>query len=582
MKIITLLILTLTILNLNSQNKANFTPHKNQKIYFDSIAKNSPKEFARFQKSKKMTSNKNTKDCNLNKIVFGWHPYWVGNAYQNYNWNLLSDLSYFSYEVNYLTGDAITTHDFATASVVNEAIANNTRVNLCVTMFDDFSAFFDNASAQQNLIDNLLTLIENKNANGVNIDFEGVLESEKDDLTNFLISLSSQFHSQIPNSQISIALPAVDWKDAFDITALKDNIDLFLIMGYDYYWTSGGVGNIAGPTGQLYTMYNFDRNQSRSVIDYLQKGVPHEKLCLGVPYYGFDWRTNNAEVPTEAIASGNAIFIKTIKNNAINYYSNKNIEDSSLCAYYNYNNGNFHQAWIDDEETMKYKYDIVLKQGIAGIGIWALGYDDGYTEMWDLIANTFSSCAEVPTNYDFFDMGGPLRNHYNREDYTYTIAPTNYTRNLVLEFSNFNLEANYDSLWIYDGINTDDPLIGGYSGTTSPGTINASGGALTIKFHSDGATVKQGWNAHWSCNSSNIKNKLLNNLEVYPNPANYTIFVKAEDKPNSLKLFSLQGKKIRTVYKSNKIDISNVEDGLYLIQAKFDNTIITNKIIIKH
>ncbi|TNF50074.1 MAG: hypothetical protein EP305_01270, partial [Bacteroidetes bacterium] len=24
--------------------------------------------------------------CSLDKVVYGWHPYWVGNAYQNYQW----------------------------------------------------------------------------------------------------------------------------------------------------------------------------------------------------------------------------------------------------------------------------------------------------------------------------------------------------------------------------------------------------------------------------------------------------------------------------------------------------------------
>lgn len=580
---ISLVIISILIFGkINSQELKHHSAHKSQKEYFDFLKKNNPKEYYNFGKAKKMSSTKNSKDCNLEKIVFGWHPYWAGNSYQNYRWDMLSDLSYFSYEVDYLTGNAITTNNFETAAVIDEALANSTRVNLCVTMFDDFSAFFDNATAQQTLIDNLLTLVQNRNINGVNIDFEGVPSSQKSNLTAFLINLANQFHGNISNSQVSIALPAVDWADVFDINALKDKIDLFLIMGYDYYWSSGGVGNIAGPTGQLYTMYDFDYNQSRSVIYYLNEGVPHEKLCLGMPYYGFDWKTNNANVPTEATANGQAIFIKTVKQNSNGYYSNKHIEDSSLCAYYNYNNGNYHQAWIDDEETMKYKYDIVLRQGIAGIGIWALGYDDGYTEMWDLIENKFSNCAEVPANYDFFDMGGPLRTHYDREDYTYTIAPTNYISNLTLSFTSFELEAGYDSLWIYDGTDINAPLIGGYSGTTSPGVINASGGALTIKFHSDGATVKQGWNAHWQCNTSNIVSNENEELDIYPNPAKDIVKIKSSAIPSSIKLFSMQGKLIKHIKNFDKIDISNLKNGFYLLEVSFSNSVSTKKINVQH
>src|SRR5438309_1487069 len=35
--------------------------------------------------------------CTLTKRVFGWHPYWNGSTYTNYQWNLISDFCYFDY-----------------------------------------------------------------------------------------------------------------------------------------------------------------------------------------------------------------------------------------------------------------------------------------------------------------------------------------------------------------------------------------------------------------------------------------------------------------------------------------------------
>jgi hypothetical protein len=51
-------------------------------------------------------------DCQLHKIVFGYHPYWSGSKYLNYQWNLVSDLCYFSYEVDAATGDPLTVHEW--------------------------------------------------------------------------------------------------------------------------------------------------------------------------------------------------------------------------------------------------------------------------------------------------------------------------------------------------------------------------------------------------------------------------------------------------------------------------------------
>jgi subtilisin-like proprotein convertase family protein len=58
-------------------------------------------------------------------------------------------------------------------------------------------------------------------------------------------------------------------------------------------------------------------------------------------------------------------------------------------------------------------------------------------------------------------------------------------------------------LQIFDGNSTGAPLLGTYSGTTSPGTVQASAsnasGCLTFRFTSDGSTTYSGWEATLSC-----------------------------------------------------------------------------------
>jgi len=562
-----------------SQEIEQYSVHQSQKEYFDSLAIYSPEEFINYIKVDEIVQKNNYKDCKLEKIVFGWHPYWSGNSFYNYRWNMLSDLSYFSYEVDYLTGDSITTHDWLTTAVIDSAQANNVRVNLCVTLFDKHADFFDNSEAQQKLIDNLLTLVQNRNANGVNIDFELVPESEAVKFNSFLVNLADQFHEEISNSQVSIALHAVDWYNIYNIDVLKEHIDLFIIMAYDYYWPSS---EIAGPSGQLYMMNSFNYTISRSIIDYLNAGVPNEKLVCGVPYYGYEWETSSSNIPATTTNKGVSRTIKLIKNNSSGYYSERKLDQNSMCAYYNYySGGTWHQAWVDDENSLKYKYDVILQQDIAGIGIWALGYDDGYTEMWDLIENTFSTCAEIPCSYNIYDMGGPTREHYNREDYIFTIAPTNYTDYLSLNFLSFELEAGFDSLWIYDGKNIDATLIGGYSGTASPNLIEASGGAITVKFYSDGATVKSGWDAQWSCSPAYIANIKDIDLQIYPNPAYNFINIKSDNTPSIITIYSTEGKLIKRIQNKKIINISNVNNGMYFIKINFGNSLFTKKIIIR-
>ena len=485
-----------------AQDSLHYSAHKEQKDFYDNLGFTTDKQYDEYNGFKLMPKNKsvNASNCNLNKMVFGWFPYWQGSTYLNFEWDKLSDLSYFAYDVDPATGNATSTHNWSTAAVVDSALAHGVRVNLCATLFSSHSTFFGSSSAQQTLITNLISLVQNRNANGVNIDFEGVPSSYSADLSTFMQNLCTQMHNQIPGSQVSLCLYAVDWNNLFNFSALDPYVDYYTIMGYDYYY---GGSSTAGPTGQLYTMVSFDYNLSNTVTSYINRGASRNKLILGLPYYGFRWQTDASTVPANTTSSGSAVTIKTLKDNASGNYSNPHFEYNSLSKYFPYNDGNWNQCWVDDEQTMKYKYQMVLEQDIAGIGIWALGYDDGYSSMWDLIEQYFTDCGSVACCDTIYDLGGPNHDYYNNENYTYTISPTGATA-LSLNFLSFDVEANYDTLWIYDGNSVSSPIIGSYTGTNSPGFINSSGNSLTIRFKSDNATTNPGWTAIWQCSVDNV------------------------------------------------------------------------------
>ncbi|MFN3343135.1 MAG: hypothetical protein ACK40M_10590, partial [Flavobacteriales bacterium] len=61
-------------------------------------------------------------NCTPNKIIYGWHPYWSNGLQSNYDWDLLTHFSYFSYEVNYVNGNANNTYNFATTQSVTDAL----------------------------------------------------------------------------------------------------------------------------------------------------------------------------------------------------------------------------------------------------------------------------------------------------------------------------------------------------------------------------------------------------------------------------------------------------------------------------
>lgn len=342
-----------------------------------------------------LVSARSNSPCVLTKRVLGWHPYWNGTTYTNYQWNLLSDLVYFDYSVSPTTGNNTnTSFAWTTASVVTVAKNNNTNVHICVTLFGGHSSFWASSSAQNTLISNLVNLLNARGGNGINIDFEGMGSSDNAPFVAFMTNLNNTLNAANPNYQLSVCLYAVDWGNSFNITALNPLVDFYTIMGYDYYYAGSTT---AGPTAPLYNFEtNYNYTLGRTISYYMKQGAPASKLLMGLPYYGREWEVNGTSVPATTTGNFNASrTLLVVNNNTTNYNTTTKFwEGNCYSPYYKYSSGtSTRQCWIDDVYSLGRKYDMVNQRGLGGIGIWALGYDDGLSGYWNLIRDKFSDCA---------------------------------------------------------------------------------------------------------------------------------------------------------------------------------------------
>jgi spore germination protein YaaH len=448
--------------------------------------------------------------CPLAKRMFGWHA--IGTSSSSYQWPLLSDLSYFSYQVDPATGNATNPSSmtaFPTDATVTTALANGVKVNLCVTLFQSttqFSTFFGSATAQSNLITNLINLVIAANANGINIDFEGpgLNTTYSTQFAAFMASLSTQLHSAVPVSELSIDLQGSFAGSTTFLNGLLPSVDMFILMGYDYYWAGQLYPGPIAPTYQ-FPKATSDPNGHGNVandLNNLLKIVDKNKVILAMPYYGRRWRTTNGCVIP---ADGSAAAISTqtyyqFRDNTSGYYSNTLREINSFNAYHCFDASAIpNQQFIDDTFSLQKKYDIIKQRGIAGAAVWRLGYDAGYNDCWNLVNNNLSNCAITPTKDTLYDMGGPTGNYHNTENYTFSIAPPG-AGTVALNFISFDLEQGFDSLRVYDGPTTASVLIGSFTGNTIPSTVTATNGVMTIQFHSDNGTTKPGYFAVYNSN----------------------------------------------------------------------------------
>jgi spore germination protein len=322
--------------------------------------------------------------------VFGWHPYWMGTAYESYNFSLLNYIAYFSYELNPKTGGYVSVHNWNTTAMIDSAHAHGTKVLLTITNFgkEQNKIFLNKVGAQKNLIRQIITLLRERNGDGVNIDFEGVRPLEREELTNFIIDLSSSLKTENSNYSITVSIPAFDYKNVYNVASIGSHVDLFVIMGYEFH---GLRSSTAGPVSPLSSGNRWaPLNIERSVNEYLVTGIPPQKLLLGVPYYGVEWSTYDLNFPSKVKKFERYHTFRNIKKITKDYSCV--IDEPSLSKYYAYRdaNNNYRQIWFDDSLTLGMKYDWIKEQKIGGVGIWALGYDNGHSELWKLLAKKFA------------------------------------------------------------------------------------------------------------------------------------------------------------------------------------------------
>lgn len=133
--------------------------------------------------------------------------------------------------------------------------------------------------------------------------------------------------------------------------------------------------------------------------------------------------------------------------------------------------------------------------------------DPGPNWNWDYfykkINNNTTPTTLTSASGTLYDSGGASGNYGNDERKIWVIKPAD-ANSVTLNFSSFSTENTWDYLYIYDGDNVYAPRIGIYTGTSGPGTVTSTGGAITVEFRSECATGKSGWKATWSSDIPNL------------------------------------------------------------------------------
>lgn len=341
------------------------------------------------------------------KEVFGFAPYWTINKLSAVDFNTLTTLAYFDAPVDG-NGDidrsspGYTTFKSQKATDLFEtAHAHNTRVVLTVTQMKPgpILALMDSDEAQANAINQIVDEVQNRGIDGVNVDLEmsgdpGPYYRAK--YTRFVGALTDKMHEVNPNSRVTVSVYAASVKSPkiYDIAGLAGASDGIFMMAYDF---APARAQHAIPTAPLYGYrdgtYWYD--VSTAVDDFLTQ-MPADKLILGVPWYGYNYPVSSPEIKSATLSAGvsqtYAAYQDKVNPDMDASSYTEGWDDRGKVGWRAYSSGRgWRMVFTEDQNSLGIKADFAKQKDLAGIGIWALGFDGGYGDLWNVIRNKFGT-----------------------------------------------------------------------------------------------------------------------------------------------------------------------------------------------
>ena len=195
----------------------------------------------------------------------------------------------------------------------------------------------------------------------------------------------------------------------YDLTAISKHADGIFMMAYDFAVTNADNAMPTSPlNGHKEGKYWYDI--ATAVDDFLTV-MPADKLILGLPWYGYNYAVDKPEIKAETYpyyswagrphAQTYAIVQNEIQPNqpGVDAYKTGWDEEGKVGfkAYYSNQTGAWRMIFLEDVRSLGIKYDFAKDKKLAGVGMWALGFDEGKTELWKLLASKFGS--KLASNY---------------------------------------------------------------------------------------------------------------------------------------------------------------------------------------
>lgn len=333
--------------------------------------------------------------------IIGWYEPRMKEEYVNYNYNYLSAVNLYGYELG--SDGKCQNQDDLDEFQKPDGIIEFVRSRACkllLTVYSQnptrISKFLGDAKAQSTLIGQLDTLIDRNNLNGINIYFDYISPADKEKFVQFITQLYHNLKNKNGALGLDISVPALKDDEslteisAYNFQELNPMIDYYLVLTDRM---AGKNTSLAQSMSPLFNSDKYGKHTIESTIGFYSNGkIPVSKLIMTVSYLGAGWQVDDfsGELKTKAWKDleYSSIYENYINKKVAGRTVIEGFDPDQVSAYLNVvgkDPADKQQIWFEDFRSLYLKYNWALENGLGGVSIRGLGYDDGYSELWNIM-----------------------------------------------------------------------------------------------------------------------------------------------------------------------------------------------------
>ncbi len=326
--------------------------------------------------------NQNKREIEVNGYCF---PN-ISDSVLNKTLPSLTYLSIFSYEV---LPDGNLVNISNDTRLIEKARSHNVAPMLVITNIEQNASFsselaheiLNNPVAQANLINNVISKMQEKNYYGVDVDFEYLFPEDREAYNQFLLELKTAI-TPLGYILTTAVAPKTSKNqegllyEAHDYAFHGKVSDHVIIMTYEWGYTYGPPMAVA-PADQV-----------KRVLDYAVTEIPSRKILMGMPNYGYDWNIPYVEgTAASSISNVGAVDLAREVGSFINF------DNVQKAPYFNYWQGSQeHVVWFDDAHSTYERLKFVEEYDLGGVSYWTI--NQFFPQNW-LVLNAMYNIKKV-------------------------------------------------------------------------------------------------------------------------------------------------------------------------------------------